>query len=81
MYDLSACRAYGVHNGTRLPGLQGLYAQLVGAKGQGVFQSFFFMCTCSGKSYRMCIRDIMSVCDSELTESYHAIRESRSLDK
>lgn len=32
------------------PGIQGLYAQLVGNRGQGMFQSFFFMCNYTGRT-------------------------------
>ena len=32
------------------PGIQGLYAQLVGNRGQGLFQSFFFICNYTGRT-------------------------------
>ena len=34
----------------QVTGLQGLYAQLVGANGQGVYQAFFFMCNYTGRA-------------------------------
>lgn len=34
----------------KAPGIQGLYAQLVGNRGQGMFQSFFFICNYTGRT-------------------------------